>query len=469
MEARMNQEQSIALWQQGKEAWNAWANSMLQRKKNLRSQDIWKTTHAYFVELEQGDSEEAKIWFAEARADFSGTTLLPAEGELRINFEGFIFPGAVSFARAKFRGNAWFWHADFQHFASFEQAEFGGLASFGGAFFHEIASFLGTVFNQATYTQTKFLRRSEFTGARFEGQVDFKASQFRGDAWFNGTQFQGLALFDDARFLGAAHFDEGARFKASARFLQVNFEGYTSFHTSHFEREADFTAIKVERALNLTGAMFAIMPNFDQADFKQSPNLDGIDFPLPSRWPRKKGGMSLIPKYRHVRRLAIQGHDYEREQMAFKGELRSRRGYVDYKFGLGFWYDLIADCGRSIWRPFLTWLVFLVAFTFAYLSNAGVPVSTWNDACQNVVHTPKWLKALSLSISNAVPVIGSSRVEEIRAIYGCLYGSSHVSQGGAAQFDISGWSLILQTGQNVVSAALIFLVLLAIRNQFKIK
>ena len=53
--------------------------------------------------------------------------------------------------------------------------------------------------------------------------------------------------------------------------------------------------------------------------------------------------------------MAIQGADYEREQMAFKGELRSRRWTTDKWWHLGTWfgmfYDGVADCGRSIVRP----------------------------------------------------------------------------------------------------------------------
>ena len=79
------------------------------------------------------------------------------------------------------------------------------------------------------------------------------------------------------------------------------------------------------------------------------------------------------------------------------------------------------------------------------------------------------LKALSLSIANAVPVIGSSRPEEIRSIYACLYGVIGTLHKGCQQFNIPPWSPVIQVGQNVVSAILIFLFLLAIRNQFKIK
>ena len=37
--------------------------------------------------------------------------------------------------------------------------------------------------------------------------------------------------------------------------------------------------------------------------------------------------------YRALKRLAVHGHDYEPEQMAFKGELRSRHWVIDKWFG----------------------------------------------------------------------------------------------------------------------------------------
>ena len=88
-----------------------------------------------------------------------------------------------------------------------------------------------------------------------------------------------------------------------------------------------FTAIKSDRAFDLTGAQFSKVPAFSQADFKQAPDLDNVSFPARPFW--RGGDKDLVPQYRALKRLAVQGHDYEREQMAFKGELRSRRGVID--------------------------------------------------------------------------------------------------------------------------------------------
>jgi hypothetical protein len=73
-------------------------------------------------------------------------------------------------------------------------------------------------------------------------------------------------------------------------------------------------------------------------------------------------------------------------------------------------------------------------------------------------------KALTLSFGNALPVVASARGEETKAIYTCLYGAD---KGGV--FPIPTWSPFLQGAQNVLSAFLIFLFLLGVRNQFKIK
>ncbi len=56
--------------------------------------------------------------------------------------------------------------------------------------------------------------------------------------------------------------------------------------------------------------------------------------------------------------------------MAFKGELRSHRWSTDKWYSpstwLGLLYDGIADCGRSIWRPFFVWSALILAFAAHY-------------------------------------------------------------------------------------------------------
>ena len=100
---------------------------------------------------------------------------------------------------------------------------------------------------------------------------------------------------------------------------------------------ADFTAIKADRTFDLTGAQFSKVPACNQADFKQAPDLDYVSFP--ARPSGAAATQDLVPQYRALKRLAVQGHDYEREQMAFKGELRSRRWLIDKWYGPSVWHS----------------------------------------------------------------------------------------------------------------------------------
>jgi hypothetical protein len=91
-----------------------------------------------------------------------------------------------------------------------------------------------------------------------------------------------------------------------------------------------------------------------------------------------------------------------------------------------------------------------------YFWNAGLPLSDWSTTCTEN-HIPKALKAINLSLANALPVIGSNRSDAAKEFYGCI------------SIDRPAWSQIIQNGQALWSAVLIFLFLLALRNQFKIK
>ena len=102
----------------------------------------------------------------------------------------------------------------------------------------------------------------------------------------------------------------------------------------------------------MTGARFKQVPAFNQADFKQAPDLD--DVRVSASVLLARGDAELIARYRAIRRMAIQGADYEREQMAFKGELRSRRWTTDKWWHFGTWFGLLYDrpCGlRALHRP----------------------------------------------------------------------------------------------------------------------
>jgi hypothetical protein len=221
-----------------------------------------------------------------------------------------------------------------------------------------------------------------------------------------------------------------------------------------------------ERAFDLSKAAFSRVPNFSQAAFKQPPDLDGVRFPLPSRWPWKIGNAELIPKYRAIRRMAIQGADYDREQMSFKGELRSRRRTVDKPWHPGLWlgilYDVFADCGRSISRPASLWLLSVLAFAIFFVRAADQGGKGWAE-CVARGDAP-FFKSLYISGRNALVLSRGGKDDRIAQAYHCLFG------GADGKLSIPDCvSFVESFVQLPLSAVLIFLVLLAVKNRFKIK
>ena len=333
------------------------------------------------------------------------------------------------------------------------------LPSLIGALSRVIASFDGAVFSQL----------GSFCSVIFEDVAKFNDVVFKGAAKFYNASVKGDTKFDKAIFEGRAEFDSASFNYVS--FLKTTFGGATSFPDATFAQavsfsdasfinvgeSADFSAIRVERAFDLKGAKFLEVPSFSQADFKQAPDLDSVRFPLPSHCPWRFGEPALIPKYRAIRRMAIQGADYEREQMAFKGEIRSKRGTEHRWYHAAFWYglayDALSDFGRSMSRPSLAWLISIGVFGLFYLASSGKLDSALADCA--TAGAPNYESALIISWKNALPLVGDAKAEEIART--CLYGAAAYS------------GMAIQGLQKVWSTVLVFLFLLAVRNQFKIK
>jgi uncharacterized protein YjbI with pentapeptide repeats len=500
----MTRDETVALFLQGQEAWNSWAEKMLAERETLLADGRWTAA-----------SDE---WVATATADFSFRKFLVEDGGA--DFAHFIFPSTASwegatfiahprFTEAKFRGAAFFDNAIFPERTWFEGAIFYERAVFYLVQFHGDCNFSGTCFSKATsFNAAAIVGAASFNNADFASTTDFSDTKFGDTASFQATVFSGPTIFDNSRFGSGANFDRtkfdraisfsnasftkgvsfedakfsdstkfnGAHFGGSAYFREAIILGHASFaiarfeHTAVFEgvqfgtekerRNANFTGIKAERAFVISRALFSNVPIFIQADLKQAPDLDEVGFPLPSFWQSRD--IKLIPHYRALRRMAIQGADYEREQMAFKGEVRSKRWTEHKPWHVAFWfgvaYDALSDFGRSIARPMAIGAVSWLAFAAIYFRNAGVGPAEWGTACAND-GAPKALKALTLSAANSLPLIGSSRGEVANQFYKeCL---------GLAP--IPAWSPMIQMTQTLWSTVLIFLFLLALRNQFKIK
>ena len=521
----MNREESIALFKQGREAWNAWAAEKFAERQALEDGRRWR-----HEEFDDEPTEEAKRWQAEVTSDFGDRTFV---GE--VDFSGFMFPGPVNFNRVTFRGNAGFDGAVFEGDAKFGGTTFEGTAQFrhiffknvawfGGAAFKSDATFRGSTFEDVVgFDRAIFARTAEFGGATckstgqftsaiFNGTAVFRGATFK-DALFNGATFKGNAGFAWAQFRGQAGFD-GVTFKGEADFDVVIFKGIAwfrlcrflgaaSFSRCRFAAVANFSAIDSVRAFSLAETKFQAVPDFIQAHFSEAPRCDDLTVAAGSFWRRVlsnakwrlTGGSDptdtnkpkslfqmadphLPARWRALKRLAIQGHDNEHEQMFFKGELVARRWHVDQPWHAAFWfaalYGLLSDYGRSLLRPLFGWALCAAVFAAVYLSQhaafqppersfldrlVALEITTPPLHCEQGDDNPI-SAAFDLSVRNALLFVGQTSRDKLRQNYACLYGQ---------ETRVSHFVVFMVHLQNVISAILIFLFLLGVRNHFKIK
>jgi hypothetical protein len=250
----------------------------------------------------------------------------------RIAFDGFIFPGNADFYRTSF---------------------------------FRIAGFDGAV----------FLGAAEFWGATF-ASAGFHQARFSGDARFGGVTWYATAWFEEATFEGGAEF-RGSRF-----------ERYATFARAQFRSQANFIAVRGGGAFDLAGAAFESVPDFIQAHFEEAPRLDNArveEGPKRARWRLHGLDPDRPARFRALKRLAIQGHDLDRELDFFSREVRAARFASDWPFPWPFWrsgawggflrfwfgfaYEIFGGFGSSVLRPLLWWLLTVLLAAVYFLGQ----------------------------------------------------------------------------------------------------
>ncbi|MDX2265149.1 MAG: pentapeptide repeat-containing protein [Hyphomicrobiales bacterium] len=504
----MTRDETIALFLQGREAWNAWAEGMLAERKRLEDAGLWGEGDA--------SNQKAKTWMEQATADYSKVIFFnhdciidwenPRLSKIQTfidkprpefktlqstgNFSGWVFPWNVSFANSYFACiltfqetkvfgstdfsgsyfllDIWFSKSEIFRECYFISSEFYGEVRFnqnslrGLLFFNQSDSRGDFVFTknncyaEVLFNQTKFRAPAGFLSNTFQNNVQLYKVIFQNWVEFKESSFEKGVIFEDAVFQGAAKFVSVnfSEVGGKADFFQATFKRFATFRDAHFHRDARFTAISAERAFDLRGAQFDTLPDFTQANFREAPHLDNLklgDTVEPGGFWRPVPGdaeADAVANHRSLRRLAIQAHDHANEQKFLRGEIRARRGNEDKPWHAAYWmgvlYDAVSDFGRSIARPFWLWALSAKGFAPGQCANGpGAPI----------------LDALYLAYKNALLVIGWESEQKLNAVHECLYGAAQAPSGVA----------LIQLGQNLVSAVLLFLLLLGVRNRFKIK
>jgi len=464
----MNKQDTLTLFDEGADAWNDWAKQMLCERRELKDARDWIDGGS------QDWNDKTRDWHDKARADFSGHPF-PA----RPSFTRYCFPGEALFKDARFPQGASFNDAVFHAHASFSNSSSGAQCGFTRAKFR----------GSATFRQSRFKNSVDFAHAEFGTSVSFEHASFGGEAHFSHVPFAGPAVFrysiladmgsfNNARFLEDADFRDtlftrrvsfrDVIFKKVARFDQSTFQNTAWFRDCEFKSEALFRGIRGRGAFALYGAAFFRVPDFTEAHFDEAPLLDTPELVRDDPSALEGKGQGVPARWRALRRLAIQGHDHERELEFLKGEIISRRGFQDKRTHFRYWagrvYEIVSDFGRSIRLPFFYLIASFLVFAVTYLVLSWASeLRAFDDAVACVDGSGDRLSsALAWSINNAVPFAGAEFSPRTEHLYKCLYGAASdtivphlVAAVGVVQF--------------FISSIFIFLFGLGVRNRFRIK
>ena len=470
----MNRDDTLALFASGPRHWNAWADQMLAHKEKLIEAGTWEEGN----QLKPAGSPTA-LWEESATADFAGHRF-----DTDVDLKRFRFPGPATFEGATFFGRASFAGAEFIGRTDFRKATFERISDFTSAKFRRLAIFVETTFrNEAIFLSNQFDSDVRFDRATFEDELSFNQSRCASWCSFEGASVASRAMFmktkihrradiRQANFSGYFIVDDCV-FSGDVGFDHANFLDGAYITGSSFKKNAYFKAVS-GKGLFLTNVDFARLPDFAAAHFDEAPQLSGVDL-APSRFA--KDPTTSPERWRALRRLAIHDRDHELELRCFEGEIRARRGTVDNWTHLRFWagyaYQLLSGFGQSMTRP-------LIGLGASILVFAGLYLATSYHASQSEVMPPACIpssaeafaSAATLSIHRALPFAGIGSSGKADQIYACLYGLRTNTQSDHALVTgpvIPNTVVIAGTLQFFISALLMFLFVLAIRNHFRIR
>jgi len=442
--------------------WNAWANELIRKREILLKDKKWDVSFDAGNSVSTNDNGENYI--SERIVDFSDIEFLELEHISCINHESLqIYVDIISFNMFIFPGVTVFERAIFRSYTNMEYMEIIGKCIFAECHF-KLISMQGTIFNN----DTMFLK----------------------------------CIFDDISNLSKTYYKNNISFRFST------FNEFITFSDCYFFKEANFQYIQSRKGFSLYNSDFWFVPDFNGAVFispielnfiKISENdfMRNVIFKYDIEEYRsivfnpKQSSTILSNRYRILGMHAHEAHDWLNEMKFFSLEIRSRRYGLDFPIGekLGtlirklcykicsflfpkigihdhihriiqlyfrkrtghntgrFWfsvlYEWLSNFGQSFLRPVVWWLVFFVFFACLY---------EWLAVCKS------WGAAFTVSLRQGLVISGLVRTGHYVEILKGLFGPH-----------MSNWAFILLNLQTVVSAVFLFLLLLAVRNHFRIR
>jgi hypothetical protein len=367
---------------------------------------------------------------------------------------------------------------DFLKAANFDRATFEVLVDMAGTDFQKGATFKNATFNKQVritpkdtkepidFSEAEFLddvhikltdshHRLKFARAKFRkrlaivwgpinGDLDFSAAEFHGDVTV-GTK-AGPISFEEAKF--------GVENPVIAKFSNAEMMGYANFEGARFLGPAIFDNTKFNAITSFKDCTFHVAPSFHGATLHQ-----GTKFSHQSKFPalfRDTISADAANAYRTLKLAMNAQHAHNEELGFFLLEMRStaphQKWWMRPFFGL---YDIVSRYGISVWRPAAFFAGFNVAFGLLYSWLAGRGWGFW-----------EWdPELLALTLYGTVPFAPALRWETVSG----APSSNSTTYAPLFPPEVQEAVPAIVAAQGIISAALLFLVLLGIRNTFRIK
>jgi hypothetical protein len=318
-----------------------------------------------------------------------------------------------------------------------------------------------------------------FDDCSFESSIDFKFASFGSIFQFNECIFYDFADFSNAKFGGQVlfkdcHFKKGVSFRSSVfefdgsgsddRFIDTVFHGTVYIWSAVMRRGIFRKNCLFKDEVFFTETDFAERVRFPNTEFNGSTTFEGATFRtwppelyntelhedtkwLRANWPPRPSKADADDHLRAYQRLKMTMDTLKKlddEQFFHSRELECREVLDGSPKNVpSIMYGILSDYGRSIIRPFKCLVATFclgVIFTMPFLWHWRV--SWW------------FLQAIIFSISNTFGFLGLNR--SLNSDISRLLASNIVTQ-------------MVVTSQVILGPIFLFLLLLAIRNRYRMR
>ena len=370
------------------------------------------------------------------------------------------------------------YYMDFTGHVFRQKADFSGLilinCKFDGARFAKDFVFDKTtrVFGQSWFKNTEFYGQVDCNGACFSDSAYFDCAKFNTEAKFLGVEFAGGASFADVVFQGNVMFDDsrfelthfsrstmpdvltsfvGAKFMYEASFRKVRFGTGNRSKMRGPARRADFTGAEFMQATSFYRAIFVGPPAFFETKLHEDTDFGQVEWREPRRPPFHDTGYAV----RAWEKLELMMNKLEKpfdRARFFRFKMRARRSTQTVVLKILNWlFDKSTDFGWSVERAFICWLGHWFCFSLVLFLSTEPEV-------RDVDSLGSFVAALGTSFSNAHAFLG-------------LAGENGYLEGCRTFMDQNAIGILtplVGTIETIIGPVLLFLLLLAIRNRFRL-